>query len=146
MTGRSCFYRATGMSTDALLLTQSHGDGALLRGATLNVPRQTPWRCGILRLYALPCAHRCFSQCSKAHLTEDTLAPPLHAIPTMSSSAHPLLPPLPANPSARFLIPSVHEDEHTFHPHSSLSLATNIAVRSAGVGLLVSATQNALDK
>ncbi|KGB75200.1 hypothetical protein I307_04250 [Cryptococcus deuterogattii 99/473] len=64
----------------------------------------------------------------------------------MSSSAHPLLPPLHANTSARFLIPSVHEDEHTFHPHSSLSLATNIAVRSAGVGLLVSATQNALDK
>ncbi|UOH84085.1 hypothetical protein LQV05_000879 [Cryptococcus neoformans] len=64
----------------------------------------------------------------------------------MSPSAHPLLPPLPANAAARFLIPSVHEDEHTFHPHSSLSVATNIAVRSAGVGLLVSATQNALDK
>lgn len=64
----------------------------------------------------------------------------------MSSSAHPLLPPLPASAATRYPIPAVHEAEHTFHPHSSLSLATNIAVRSAGVGLLVSATQNALDK
>ncbi|OCF32601.1 hypothetical protein I317_00370 [Kwoniella heveanensis CBS 569] len=66
----------------------------------------------------------------------------------MSSSSHPLLAPMssrPANSPSPFFIPSPHE-EHSFHPHPSLELATRVTVQSAGVGLLVSAVQNALDK
>ncbi|ODN82215.1 hypothetical protein L202_02503 [Cryptococcus amylolentus CBS 6039] len=64
----------------------------------------------------------------------------------MSSSAHPLLPPLPARSiSSAYFVPSVHE-EHTFHPHPALASATKVTLQSAGVGLLVSAVQNALQK
>ncbi|WWC86895.1 uncharacterized protein L201_001774 [Kwoniella dendrophila CBS 6074] len=60
----------------------------------------------------------------------------------MASSSHPLLPPLSGK---AFFVPSPHE-EHNFHPHPSLQLATRVTLQSAGVGLLVSAVQNALDK
>ncbi|WVR04634.1 hypothetical protein IAU60_001645 [Kwoniella sp. DSM 27419] len=64
----------------------------------------------------------------------------------MASSSHPLLAPVTARPAnTPFFIPSAHE-EHTFHPHPSLLLATRVTLQSAGVGLLVSAVQNALDK
>lgn len=33
-----------------------------------------------------------------------------------------------------------------FHPHASLSIASRVTMQSAGVGLLVSAVQNALDR
>ncbi|KAI9636380.1 uncharacterized protein MKK02DRAFT_45088 [Dioszegia hungarica] len=58
----------------------------------------------------------------------------------------PLLPPLPARSSSSksFFAPSPLE--HTFHPHSPLSLAARVTMQSAGVGLLVSAVQNALER
>lgn len=33
-----------------------------------------------------------------------------------------------------------------FHPHESLAIASRVTMQSAGVGLLVSAVQNALEK
>ena len=61
----------------------------------------------------------------------------------------PLLPPLPSStasgPSSRpFFVPSVNE--HTFHAHSPIAIASKVTLQSAGVGLLVSAVQNALEK
>ncbi|WVN89456.1 uncharacterized protein L203_104679 [Cryptococcus depauperatus CBS 7841] len=62
-----------------------------------------------------------------------------------SSSSHPLLPSVSSTSFARaFPIPSPHEG--SFHPHPSLALATKITLQSAGVGLLVSSVQNALEK
>jgi hypothetical protein len=63
---------------------------------------------------------------------------------------HPLLPPLPSSSSSssaptHFFIPSTVEPE-LFHPHSALGIAAVVTAQSAGVGLLVSAVQNALDQ
>ncbi|WWD21499.1 hypothetical protein CI109_105985 [Kwoniella shandongensis] len=63
----------------------------------------------------------------------------------MASSSHPLLPPITARPAnSSFFIPSPHE-EHLFHPHPAVNIATRVTLQSAGVGLLVSAVQNALE-
>ncbi|KAK4685972.1 hypothetical protein P7C73_g4162, partial [Tremellales sp. Uapishka_1] len=64
----------------------------------------------------------------------------------MSTSRNPLLAPLPsASSSTPFFIPSTVEPT-LFHPHSSLGVASRVTAQSAGVGLLVSAVQNALEK
>jgi hypothetical protein len=63
------------------------------------------------------------------------------------ASSSPLLPPLSARTSpSPFLVRSVSEGETLFHPHSSLAIASSVTMQSAGVGLLVSAVQNALEK
>jgi hypothetical protein len=60
----------------------------------------------------------------------------------------PLLAPIPTNtsgPSSRpFFVPS--PNEHTFHAHSPINIASKVTLQSAGVGLLVSAVQNALER
>jgi hypothetical protein len=64
-----------------------------------------------------------------------------------------LLPPLQATNSAgqqqpissKFFIPSTTE-QAVFSPHPSLAVGAKVAVTSAGVGLLVSSVQNALEK
>jgi hypothetical protein len=59
----------------------------------------------------------------------------------------PLLPPLtPRSGPSPFFIRSAAEGEHMFHPHESLAIASRVTMQSAGVGLLVSAVQNALEK
>lgn len=64
--------------------------------------------------------------------------------------SNPLLPPITARPASTpspFFIRSVAEAEAPmFHPHESLSIASRVTMQSAGVGLLVSAVQNALEK
>ncbi len=62
---------------------------------------------------------------------------------TSTSKTHPLLVPLPSRTG--FFLPSPLE-QHAFHPHASLNIAARVTAQSAGVGLLVSAVQNALDK
>ncbi|RSH92199.1 hypothetical protein EHS25_008614 [Saitozyma podzolica] len=63
------------------------------------------------------------------------------------TSRNPLLPPLPSTSSSRpFFLPSPLEHAHTFHAHSALNAASKVTLQSAGVGLLVSAVQNALEK
>lgn len=60
-------------------------------------------------------------------------------------ASSPLLAPLPmrSGPSSKpFFVPSVNE--HTFHAHSAIGIASKVTLQSAGVGLLVSAVQNAL--
>lgn len=62
-------------------------------------------------------------------------------------STNPLLAPLPttSGPSSRpFFAPSANE--HTFHAHSAIGIASKVTLQSAGVGLLVSAVQNALER
>ncbi|RSH83445.1 uncharacterized protein EHS24_007129 [Apiotrichum porosum] len=60
--------------------------------------------------------------------------------------ASPLLPPAGAS-SRAFIAPSVVEgQQHLFHQHDTLNIATRITLQSAGAGLLVSAVQNALDR
>ena len=64
----------------------------------------------------------------------------------MSSSPYPLLPPVPTRiPSKPFLLPASIEPR-LFQPHPSLAIAGRIGLESAGIGLLVSAVQNALEK
>lgn len=60
-------------------------------------------------------------------------------------ASNPLLPPLKGVSAASFHIPSANE-QHTFHPHETIKTAMRVTIESAGVGLLVSAVQNALDK
>lgn len=63
------------------------------------------------------------------------------------ASRNPLLPPLPSTSSSRpFFLPAPLEHAHTFHAHSALNAASKVTLQSAGVGLLVSAVQNALEK
>ncbi|KAJ9125571.1 hypothetical protein QFC22_000533 [Naganishia vaughanmartiniae] len=70
----------------------------------------------------------------------------------MASSTSPLLPPLRSTSSSgqeqpissKFFIPSPAEAA-VFMPHPSLAVGSKVAVTSAGVGLLVSAVQNALE-
>lgn len=50
----------------------------------------------------------------------------------------------PVLPRGSFFAPSATEAEHTFHPYSPMTLAAKATAQSAGVGLLVSAVQNAL--
>lgn len=76
----------------------------------------------------------------------------LLAIPLSAMSAHPLLPPMPSSSSStgpawsRYsILAPAEEAAGVFHPHSSLSAATTVGMQSAGVGLLVSAVQNALE-
>lgn len=57
---------------------------------------------------------------------------------------NPLLPPISTASSSKFWIPSTVE--HTFHAHSPINLAAKVTAQSAGVGLLVSAVQNALER
>lgn len=60
-------------------------------------------------------------------------------------ASNPLLPPLKGVSASSFYIPSANE-AHTFHPHDTIQTAMRVTIESAGVGLLVSAVQNALDK
>ncbi|EJT52902.1 hypothetical protein A1Q1_00807 [Trichosporon asahii var. asahii CBS 2479] len=60
-------------------------------------------------------------------------------------ASNPLLPPLKGVSASSFYIPSANE-AHTFHPHETVQTAMRVTIESAGVGLLVSAVQNALDK
>lgn len=60
------------------------------------------------------------------------------------ASSHPLLPPLTGSSKA-FFINSPNEN-HVFHEHPTLNNSIRVTLESAGVGLLVSAVQNALDK
>lgn len=60
-------------------------------------------------------------------------------------ASNPLLPPLKGASASSFFIPSANE-QHTFHPHETVQTAMRVTLESAGVGLLVSAVQNALDK
>ena len=65
----------------------------------------------------------------------------------MSSSSNPLLPPLSTRKSSSkpfFLYAPV--EPRLFLPHPSLSVASRVTLESAGVGLLVSAVKNALEK
>lgn len=70
----------------------------------------------------------------------------------MMSANSPLLPPLQATSSSgqqqpissKFFIPSTTE-QAVFTPHPSIAVGTKVAVTSAGVGLLVSSVQNALE-
>lgn len=59
--------------------------------------------------------------------------------------SNPLLPPLTGRPSA-FMANSPLEEAHLFHQHPTIAVAARVTLQSAGVGLLVSAVQNALDK
>ncbi|TXT07248.1 hypothetical protein VHUM_03418 [Vanrija humicola] len=59
--------------------------------------------------------------------------------------SNPLLPPLTGRPSA-FIANSPLEEAHLFHKHPTIQIASRVTLQSAGVGLLVSAVQNALDK
>lgn len=70
-------------------------------------------------------------------LTGTALASPSSPSTSASSRA-------PA-PHTRYLIGSPAEGA-VFHPHPSLSIAAAVTAQSAGVGLLVSAVQNALDQ
>ncbi|KAL1411699.1 hypothetical protein Q8F55_002665 [Vanrija albida] len=59
--------------------------------------------------------------------------------------SNPLLPPLTGRPSA-FIANSPLEQAHLYHQHPTIQVAARVTLQSAGVGLLVSAVQNALDK
>jgi hypothetical protein len=63
-----------------------------------------------------------------------------------TSSAARYLAPMPTPGSNAFFAPSAVEHAHMFHQHPTLAIASRVTLQSAGVGLLVSAVQNALDK
>jgi hypothetical protein len=60
------------------------------------------------------------------------------------AATSPLLPPQAS--SSAFFAPSVVEKSHMFHEHPTLAVASRVTLQSAGVGLLVSAVQNAMEK
>ncbi|KAL7419993.1 hypothetical protein Q5752_004956 [Cryptotrichosporon argae] len=57
---------------------------------------------------------------------------------------HPLLP--PSASASTFFVASPAEHAHAFHAHPSVAVASKVTLQSAGVGLLVSSVQNALEK
>lgn len=61
------------------------------------------------------------------------------------SAPHPLLPPLTGSSKA-FFINSPNEDAPVYHDHPTIKNTIRVTLESAGVGLLVSSVQNALEK
>jgi hypothetical protein len=97
------------------------------------------------------------SECLELHIEKrcqlTTYRKQQHQPPIMMSANSPLLPPLHSTSSSgqqqpissKFFIPSTNE-QAVFTPHPSIAVGAKVAVTSAGVGLLVSSVQNALEK